>query len=68
MLPAQQKTVPLSSGEHSQQEYGIDFRPFLPVPQGPGSNSGLQNPRNQSDPPGGLTASSVIVTATFLPF
>ncbi|KAF5912022.1 hypothetical protein HPG69_003296 [Diceros bicornis minor] len=37
MLPAQEKIVPLPSGEHPQQEFGMGFRPFLPMSQGPGN-------------------------------
>lgn len=37
MLPDQQEMIPLSSGEHPWQEYGMDFRLFLLISQGPGS-------------------------------
>ncbi|XP_031230782.1 B-cell CLL/lymphoma 9 protein isoform X1 [Mastomys coucha] len=50
MLPAQQKMVPLPFGEHPQQEYGVGPRPFLPMSQGPGSNSGLRNLREPIGP------------------
>lgn len=50
MLPAQQKMVPLPFGEHPQQEYGMGPRPFLPMSQGPGSNSGLRNLREPIGP------------------